>query len=47
MVAEGSDTDYADGRVAVETVDRLRNAKNRRENEGTHSLLSQAFVFTL
>ncbi|MGC6551312.1 MAG: sulfatase-like hydrolase/transferase, partial [Rubripirellula sp.] len=38
------DTDYADGRVAVETVDRLRNAKNRRENEGTPFFIVAGFA---
>lgn len=38
------DADYADGRVADETVRRLRAAKDRREKEGTPFFIAVGFV---
>lgn len=39
-----ADTDYADGRVAVETIRRLRAAKERREAEGTPFFIAAGFA---
>lgn len=39
-----NDTDYADGRVADETILRLRAAKERIENEGTPFLIAAGFA---
>ncbi|MGV3485152.1 MAG: sulfatase [Planctomycetaceae bacterium] len=39
-----SDTDYADGRVAEETIERLRQAKARRQDEGTPFFIVTGFV---
>lgn len=39
-----ADTDYADGRVAVETVRRLEAAKVRREKDGTPFFIAAGFV---
>jgi iduronate 2-sulfatase len=38
------DTDYADGRVAAETIRRLQAAKLRREKEGTPFFIAAGFV---
>ena len=38
------DADYADGRVAEETIRRLRAAKERREKEGTPFFIAAGFV---
>ena len=38
------DTDYADGRIARETIARLRDAKRRRANEGTPFFIAAGFV---
>lgn len=38
------DADYADGRVAEETVERLRAAKRRREKDGTPFFIATGFV---
>lgn len=38
------DTDYADGRVAVETIRRLQAAKLRRADEGTPFFIAAGFV---
>jgi iduronate 2-sulfatase len=38
------DADYADGRVAEETVRRLRNAKERRERDGTPFFIAVGFA---
>lgn len=38
------DTDYADGRVAVETVHRLQAAAERRKKEGTPFFIAAGFV---
>ena len=38
------DEDYADGRVAKETINRLQAAKARRENEGTPFFIVAGFV---
>lgn len=38
------DTDYADGRVAAETIKRLEAAKHRRETEGTPFFIAAGFV---
>ena len=38
------DTDYADGRVAEETIRRLTAAKNRREKDGTPFFIAAGFV---
>ena len=38
------DIDYADGRVAAETVKRLQAAKDRREKEGTPFFIATGFV---
>ncbi len=39
-----NDHDYADGRVAAETIRRLRAAKNRREKDGTPFFIAAGFV---
>lgn len=39
-----SDTSYADGRVAAETIKRLRSAKKRREAEGTPFFIAAGFA---
>ncbi len=41
---EASDEDYADGRVAAETKRRLREAKQRRERDGTPFFIVAGFV---
>lgn len=41
---QAADTDYADGRVAEETVRRLRAAKDRREKDGTPFFIAAGFV---
>ncbi len=41
---EAADEDYADGRVAAETVRRLEAAKSRREREGTPFFIAAGFV---
>ncbi len=41
---EAEDTDYADGRVAEETVRRLRDAKRRCDEQGTPFLIATGFV---
>ncbi len=38
------DTDYADGRVAAETIRRLKAAKTRRERQGTPFFIAVGFV---
>ena len=38
------DTDYADGRVAAETIRRLQAAKNRRQKDGTPFFIAAGFV---
>lgn len=38
------DVDYADGRVAAETIRRLRAAKERREEQGTPFFITAGFV---
>ncbi len=38
------DTDYADGRVAIETIERLRQAKQRRQFDGTPFFIATGFV---
>ena len=38
------DADYADGRVAAETINRLRDAKKRREENGTPFFIAVGFV---
>jgi iduronate 2-sulfatase len=38
------DGDYADGRVAAETIERLRAAKGRRERDGTPFFIAAGFV---
>lgn len=39
-----NDDDYADGRVAAETIARLKSAKQRRETEGTPFFIVAGFV---
>jgi iduronate 2-sulfatase len=39
-----ADTDYADGRVAVETTRRLQAAKERRDKDGTPFFIAAGFV---
>ncbi|MBL8820802.1 MAG: iduronate-2-sulfatase, partial [Planctomyces sp.] len=41
---DASDTDYADGRIADETVKRLRAARDRRQRDGTPFLIAAGFV---
>lgn len=41
---EAADEDYADGRVAAETIQRLRDAKERRAHEGTPFFIVAGFV---
>ena len=41
---DASDEDYADGRVALEAIRRLRAAKERREREGTPFFIVAGFV---
>ena len=41
---EAADDDYADGRVAAETVKRLRDAKARSETDGTPFFIAAGFV---
>lgn len=41
---DAKDIDYADGRVAEETIRRLRSAKQRREQDGTPFLIVAGFV---
>jgi len=38
------DSDYADGRVAAETIRRLKAAKNRRQKDGTPFFIAAGFV---
>ncbi len=39
-----ADADYADGRVAAETIKRLRAAKKRRKEDGTPFIIAAGFV---
>ncbi len=41
---KAEDTDYADGRVAAETIERLRAARKRRESEGTPFFIAAGFA---
>ncbi len=41
---QANDEDYADGRVALETIQRLRAAKERRERDGTPFFIVAGFV---
>lgn len=41
---DARDSDYADGRVAEETIRRLRSAKDRREQDGTPFFMVTGFV---
>ena len=41
---EAEDDEYADGRVAEETIKRLRNAKERREKQGKPFFIATGFV---
>lgn len=41
---EAEDVEYADGRVAAETIKRLQSAKQRRDTEGTPFFIAAGFV---
>jgi len=41
---EAEDTDYADGRVAAETIERLKAARKRRDSEGTPFFIAAGFA---